>query len=74
MLDFLSYKENMEFFGYKYKSKDVGDNQIKNYKIFSPLSQFKYSDFEFANPKRTTVFRTVIDAERKKIKCSLEWE
>ena len=39
--EFLSYKENMEFFSYKYKFYDVIDNQIKNSKIFSPLSQFK---------------------------------
>ena len=64
--EFLSYKENMEFFSYKYKFYDVIDNQIKNSKIFSPLSQFKYSGSEFANPKRATVFRTVIDGERKK--------
>ena len=51
VLDFLSYKENMEFFSYKYKFYDVVDNQIKNAKIFSPLSQFKYSGFEYANPK-----------------------
>ena len=74
VLDFLSYKENMEFFSYKYKFYDVADNQIKNCKIFSPLSQFKYNGFEVANPKRTAVFRTVIDGERKKIKYSLKWE
>ena len=56
----------MEFFSYKYKFYDVIDNQIKNSKIFLPLSQFKYSGSKFANPKRTTVFRTVIDDERKK--------
>ena len=67
VLDFLSYTENMEFFSYKYKFYDVVDNQIKNAKIFSPLSQFKYSGFEYANPKKTTVFRTVIDSERKKV-------
>ena len=64
----------MEFFNYKYKFHDVVDNQIKKCKIFSPMSQFKYRGFEFANPKRTTVFRTVIDGERKNIKYSLEWE
>ena len=42
--------------------------------MFSPMSQFKYRGFEFANPKRTTVIRTVIDGERKNIKYSLEWE
>ena len=36
VLDFLSYKENMEFFSYKFKFYDVADNQIKNSKIFSP--------------------------------------
>ena len=74
VLDFLSYKENMAFFSYKYKFYDVVDNQIKNCKIFSPLSQFKYNGFEVANPKRTAVFRTVIDGKRKKIKYSLKWE
>ena len=64
----------MEFFSYKYKFYDVEDNQIKNCKIFSPLSQFKYDGFEFANPKRITVFRTAIDSGRKKTKYSLEWE
>ena len=64
----------MEFFNCKYKFHDVVDNQIKNYKMFSPMSQFKYRGFEFANPKRTTVIRTVIDDERKNIKYSLEWE
>ena len=55
----------MEFFSYKYKFYDVIDNQIKNSKIFLPLPQFKYSGFDFANPERTIVFRTVIDGERK---------
>ena len=64
----------MEFFSYKYRFYNVVDNQIKNCKFFSPLSQFKSSSFEFTNPKRTTVFRTAIDGERKKIKYSLEWE
>ena len=73
VLDFLSYKENMEHFSYIYKFYDVIDNQIKNRKIFSPLSQFKYCGFEFANPKRTTVIGTVT-GERKNIKYSLEWE
>ena len=67
VLGFLSYKENMEFFSYKYKFYDVVGNQIRNCKNFSPLSQFKYSRFEFANPRRTTVFRTIIDGERKKL-------
>ena len=62
----------MEFFNCKYKFHDVVDNQIKNYKMFSPMSQFKYRGFEFANPKRTTVIRTVIDGERKNIKYSLD--
>ena len=35
VLDFLSYKENMEFFSYKYKFCHVVDNQIKNCNIFS---------------------------------------
>ena len=56
----------MKFFSYKYKFYDDVDNHIKNSKIFSPLSQFKYNGFEFANPERTTVFRAVIDGERKK--------
>ena len=56
----------MDFFSYKYKFYNVVDNQIKNCKIFSPLTQFKYSGFKFANTKRTTVFRTVIDGEGKK--------
>ena len=64
----------MEYFSYIYKFYDIVDNQIKNRKIFSLLSKFKYSGFEFANPKRTTVFRTVIEGERKNIKYSLEWE
>ena len=29
---------------------------------------------EFAHPKRTAVFITVIEGERKKFKYSLEWE
>ena len=64
----------MKFFSYKYKFYDDVDNHIKNSKVFSPLSQFKYNGFEFANPERTTVFRAVIDGERKKIKYSLKWE
>ena len=63
----------MEHFSYIYKFYDVIDNQIKNRKIFSLLSQFKYCGFEFANPKRTTVIGTVT-GERKNIKYSLEWE
>ena len=55
----------MEFFNYKYKFYDVVDNQIKNSKIFAPFPQSKYSGFEFANPERTIVFRTVIDGGRK---------
>ena len=55
----------MEFFSFKYKFYNAVDNQIINCKIFSPLSQFKYSSFEFANPKRPAVFRTVIDVKRK---------
>ena len=74
VLDFLYYKENKEFFSYKYKFYDVVDKQIKNCKIFSLLSQFKYSGFIFGNPKRTTLCRTVIEGERKKNKYSLEWE
>ena len=62
----------MELFNHKHKFYNVVDNQIKNCKIFSPLSQFKYSGFEFANPKRKIKFRTVIDGERNKIKYSLE--
>ena len=64
----------MKFFSYKYKFYDDVDNHIKNSKIFSPLSQFKYNGFEFVNPERTTVFRAVIDGERKKIKYSLKWD
>ena len=55
----------MEFFSYKYKFYDVIDNQIKNSKFFLSLPQFKYSGFDFANPERTIMFRTVIDGERK---------
>ena len=71
---FYPTKKIWNFSSYKYKFYDVVNNQIKNCEIFLPLSQFKYNGFEFANLKRTTVFRAVIDGEIKKIKYSLKWE
>ena len=41
-LYFLLYQENINLHSWKYKLYDIKDNQVKDRKIFSPKTQFKF--------------------------------
>ena len=44
---FLSYPKNMDLYSCKYKFYNIEDNQIKDFKFFSPYMQLKNKGFAF---------------------------
>ena len=62
-LNLLSYQEKIDLFSWKYKFYGITDNQIKDYKNFSPYTQYKNKGFEFEDTKKTKKYRVVLDGQ-----------
>ena len=59
----MSYQEKIDLFSWKYKFYGITDNQIKDYKNFSPYTQYKNKGFEFEDTKKTKKYRVVLDGQ-----------
>ena len=70
----MPYQENVDLFSWKYKFCDIGDNLIKDRKIFSPYTQFKNKGFEFEDTKKTKNCRVAIDNQNKNVVSGMNWK
>ena len=73
-LNLLSDQYNIDLFSCKYKFYDVTENQIKDYKFFSPYTQFFKKGFEFEDTKKTRKYRFVTDDQNNNIVSSINWK
>ena len=53
----LLYQENIDLYRWKYKFHYIKDNQVKDFKFFSPNTQFKNKGFEFQDEKKQKISR-----------------
>ena len=70
----MSDQYNVDLFSCKYKFYDITENQIKDYKNFSPHTQFFKKGFEFEDTKKTRKYRFVTDDQNNNIVSSINWK
>ena len=73
-LNLLSDQYNVVLFSCKYKFYDITENQVKDYKIFSPYTQFFKKGFAYEDTKKTKKYRFVTDDQNKNIVSSINWK